>query len=92
MKRAAVNAGFAQKAGRIATQDSFARFVKDCAVAADIGAKIVAAIGVVEDQRAVAILVSAEQTETQDADAAVTAFLDNMGDVRLLADRAIGIR
>ena len=44
------------------------------------------------DQRAVAILVSAEQTETQDADAAVTAFLDNMGDVRLLADRAIGIR
>ncbi|WP_300399544.1 exosortase C-terminal domain/associated protein EpsI [uncultured Sphingobium sp.] len=44
------------------------------------------------DQRAVAILVSAEQTETQDADAAVTAFLDNLGDMRLLADRAIGIR
>ena len=48
MKRAAVNAGFAQKAGRIATQDSLARFGKGCAVAADIGAKIVAAIGVVE--------------------------------------------
>ncbi len=44
------------------------------------------------DQRAVAVLVSAEQTEAQDADAAITALLDNLGDMRLLADRAIGIR
>ncbi|ETI64804.1 hypothetical protein C100_05440, partial [Sphingobium sp. C100] len=44
------------------------------------------------DQRAVAILVSAEEREGQSADAAIAAFLADLGDVRVLADRAIGIR
>ncbi|WP_420144030.1 exosortase A [Sphingobium sp.] len=44
------------------------------------------------DQRAVAILVSAEEAEGRRSDAAITAFLKELGDVRLLADRSIGIR
>ncbi|QGP78581.1 exosortase A [Sphingobium sp. CAP-1] len=44
------------------------------------------------DQRAVAILVSAEEEEGRPADAAIAAFLANMGDVRVLADRAVGSR
>lgn len=42
------------------------------------------------DQRAVAILVSAEQREGQPADAAIARFLSDLGDVQLLADRSIG--
>ncbi|SER60962.1 exosortase A [Sphingobium sp. YR768] len=44
------------------------------------------------DQRAVAILVSAEEGEGRPADAAITAFLTDLGDVRPLADRAVGIQ
>ena len=44
------------------------------------------------DQRAVAILISAEQRDGQDADAAIAAFRADLGAMRLLADRAIGIR
>lgn len=43
-----------------------------------------------QDQRAVAILVSAEQREGQSADAAITRFLRDLGNVQLLADRSIG--
>ncbi|MET0248167.1 MAG: exosortase A [Sphingobium sp.] len=42
------------------------------------------------DQRAVAILVSAEQREGQPADPAIARFLSDLGDVQLLADRSIG--
>ncbi|MCI4589002.1 EpsI family protein [Sphingobium sp. BYY-5] len=44
------------------------------------------------DQRAIAILVSAEEGEDHPADAAIAAFLTDLGDVQLLADRSIGIR
>ena len=44
------------------------------------------------DQRAVAILVSAEEGEGRSADAAIDAFLKDLGPVQLLADRAAGIR
>lgn len=44
------------------------------------------------DQRAIAILVSAEEGEGRPADAAINAFLTDLGDVQLLADRAVGIR
>ncbi|SEJ52745.1 exosortase A [Sphingobium sp. AP50] len=44
------------------------------------------------DQRAVAILVSAEEGEGRPADAAITAFLTDLGDVQPLADRAVGIQ
>jgi len=43
-----------------------------------------------QDQRAVAILVSAEQREGQSADAAIARFLRDLGNVQLLADRSIG--
>lgn len=45
-----------------------------------------------QDQRAVAILISAQEGEGQSADAAINAFLGDMGDVKLLADRAMGLR
>ncbi|HAF42582.1 MAG TPA: EpsI domain-containing exosortase [Sphingobium sp.] len=45
-----------------------------------------------QDQRAVAILVSAEEGETRPSDKAISAFLTDLGDVRVLADRSIGIR
>lgn len=45
-----------------------------------------------QDQRAVAILVSAEEAEGRPADAAIAAFLKDLGDVQLLADRVAGIR
>ncbi|MEK7342387.1 MAG: exosortase A [Pseudomonadota bacterium] len=45
-----------------------------------------------QDQRAVAILVSAEEGEGQSANAAIAAFLKDLGDVQLLADRSMGIR
>lgn len=45
-----------------------------------------------QDQRAVAILVSAEQADSRPADAAIQAFLKDLGDVQLLADRVAGIR
>ena len=45
-----------------------------------------------QDQRAVAILISAQEGEGQPADAAIRAFLRDMGDVKLLADRAMGLR
>jgi exosortase A len=45
-----------------------------------------------QDQRAIAILVSAEEGEGQPSDAAISAFLTDLGDVRVLADRSIGIR
>lgn len=44
------------------------------------------------DQRAVAILVSAEERDGRRADPAIIAFLRDLGDVQLLADRSIGIR
>jgi exosortase A len=44
------------------------------------------------DQRAAAILVSAEEGEGRPAVAAITAFLTDLGDVRPLADRAVGIQ
>ncbi|HEX7782205.1 MAG TPA: exosortase A [Sphingobium sp.] len=44
------------------------------------------------DQRAVAILVSAEQREGAPADAAIDAFLHNLGSVKELADASAGIR
>jgi exosortase A len=44
------------------------------------------------DPRAVAVIVSAEQREGQPADRAIAAFLHDLGDVRVLADRAAGIR
>lgn len=43
------------------------------------------------DQRAVAILVSAEQRDSAPADAAIGAFLTAMGPVRVLADRSASI-
>ena len=45
-----------------------------------------------QDQRAVAILISAQEGEGQPADAAISAFLRDMGDAKLLADRAMGLR
>nr|WP_319291475.1 exosortase A [Sphingobium sp.] len=44
------------------------------------------------DQRAVAILVSAEDKERQSAQAAMTAFLRDLGPVKELADASAGIR
>lgn len=44
------------------------------------------------DQRAVAIIVSAEEGDRQPADAAITAFLTDLGDIKVLADRSAGIR
>lgn len=45
-----------------------------------------------QDQRAVAVLVTAEEREGMPADAAIAAFLHNLGDVKDLADRSLGIR
>ncbi len=45
-----------------------------------------------QDQRAVALLVSAEDAEGRPSDAAIAAFLNDLGDVRILADRSVGIR
>ncbi|NWK95571.1 EpsI family protein [Sphingobium lactosutens] len=45
-----------------------------------------------QDQRAVAILVSAEEVEGRPSDKAISAFLTDLGDVRVLADRSISIR
>jgi len=45
-----------------------------------------------QDQRAVAILISAEEGQGRPADAAIRAFLTNIGDIQLLADRSAGIR
>lgn len=45
-----------------------------------------------QDQRAIAILVSAQQGEGHPADAVISAFLTDLGDVQLLADRAMGLR
>lgn len=45
-----------------------------------------------QDQRAVAILVSAEVGEGGPADAAIADFIRDSGDMQLLADRSIGIR
>ncbi|MEC3949908.1 exosortase A [Sphingobium sp. HWE2-09] len=45
-----------------------------------------------QDQRAVAILVSAEDSEGRSSDAAIGAFLTDLGSVQLLADRSVGIR
>lgn len=44
------------------------------------------------DQRAVAVVVSAEEGEGRPSDAAITAFLTQLGDVQLLADRSAGMR
>ncbi|MEJ7934815.1 exosortase A [Sphingobium sp. AN558] len=44
------------------------------------------------DQRAVALLVSAEEREGRPSDAAIAAFLADLGDVKELADRSAGIR
>ena len=44
------------------------------------------------DQRAVALLVSAEEQPGQSADAAIAAFLHDLGDVKDLADRSVGSR
>jgi exosortase A len=43
------------------------------------------------DQRAVAILISAEQREGKPADGAIAAFLRDLGPVKLLADRSAGL-
>ena len=45
-----------------------------------------------QDQRAVAILISAEEGQGRPADAAIPAFLNDLGDVQLSADRSAGIR
>ncbi|RJG57392.1 EpsI family protein [Sphingobium terrigena] len=45
-----------------------------------------------QDQRAVAILISVQEGEGQPADAAISAFLTDLGDTKLLADRAMGLR
>jgi exosortase A len=45
-----------------------------------------------QDQRAVAILVSAEDAEGRSSDAAIAAFLTDLGAVPILADRSVGIR
>ena len=45
-----------------------------------------------QDQRAIAILVSAEEGEGRPSDKAISAFLTDLGDVRVLADRSIGIQ
>jgi EpsI family protein len=44
------------------------------------------------DQRAAAILISAEERQGMSADAAIAAFLQDVGDVKDLADRSLGIR
>ncbi|AMK22639.1 MULTISPECIES: exosortase A [unclassified Sphingobium] len=44
------------------------------------------------DQRAAAILVSAEEREGGSSDAAITAFLHDLGNVKDLADRSLGTR
>lgn len=43
------------------------------------------------DQRAVAILISAEQRDGKPADAAITAFLRDLGSVQTLADHSVGL-
>lgn len=45
-----------------------------------------------QDQRAVAVLVSAEDGDGRSSDDAIAAFLSSLGDVKLLADRSIGLR
>lgn len=45
-----------------------------------------------QDQRAVAVLISAEEREGMPAGAAIAAFLQDLGDVKDLADRSLGIR
>jgi exosortase A len=45
-----------------------------------------------QDQRAVALLVSAEERQGFAADAAISVFLRDLGDVKDLADRSLGIR
>lgn len=44
------------------------------------------------DQRAAALIISAEQREGMPADAAIADFLRDLGDVKLLADRSLGIQ
>ena len=44
------------------------------------------------DQRAAAIIVSAEERQGRSADAAIARFLQDIGDVKDLADRSLGIR
>jgi EpsI family protein len=44
------------------------------------------------DQRAVGVLVSAEEGDGRPSDRAIAAFLHGLGDVQLLADRSVGIR
>ncbi len=44
------------------------------------------------DQRAAAIIVSAEEGQGRSADAAIGRFLHDIGDVKDLADRSLGIR
>lgn len=44
------------------------------------------------DQRAAAILVSAEEREGHSSDAAISAFLHDLGDVKDLADRSLRSR
>lgn len=44
------------------------------------------------DQRAAALLISAEQQEGQSSDAAISAFLRDLGDVKDLADRSLRTR
>lgn len=45
-----------------------------------------------QDQRAVALLISAEERPGAPADAAISAFLNDIGDLKDLADRSVGIR
>lgn len=45
-----------------------------------------------QDQRAVGLLISAEERKGAPADAAITAFLEDLGDPKDLADQSIGIR
>jgi hypothetical protein len=44
------------------------------------------------DQRAGAILISAEERHDMPADAAIAMFLRDIGEVKDLADRSLGIR
>ena len=45
-----------------------------------------------QDQRAVALLISAEERPNAPADAAIAAFLHDLGNMKDLADRSLGIR
>ena len=45
-----------------------------------------------QDQRAVALLISAEEGQGMSADVVIADFLQNLGDVKELADRSVGIR